>query len=151
MNETEFKKARADLLSAMTRLLIETDSEEQVKRIFTDLLPEASSAYVAELNRVIRERREPPVSMDEKTTPLWSICSKYKPQISSSLWHRCMGGTEDDARQFLVQHIKEFPEPMQDELIVVFVEEALATKLEADRGKLEQLHKIRPLGQPLNR
>ncbi len=46
-------------------------------------------------------------------------------------------GDEAQARKFIIDHLKEFPEKMQDSLTVAFLEEALAKKNAEDNFLLE--------------
>jgi len=44
------------------------------------------------------------------------------------------GGDEAKAREFLVEHLSEFPQDMQDAITMAFVEEALANKAQGDQA-----------------
>ena len=51
-----------------------------------------------------------------------------------------LSGAEDEAKKFLADHLKEFPEKMQGEILLAFFEEGLSKTLE-DKKKIADFQK----------
>jgi hypothetical protein len=103
MDQKEFSKARADLVSAMTRLLLEVDSEEALAKIVGEAVPEAVDGYVAELNAVIKRRQQ------TETKPMlthWQVVKKLAE----------FDGNGPGASAWLLEHKNQLPESFKKQL-----------------------------------
>ena len=58
MDMVAFADAKITMTAGMTAIMLETDSEDALKKVFNECLADAKKGYAAELNRINRQRRE---------------------------------------------------------------------------------------------
>lgn len=91
------------------------------------------------LQQAARKARQP----QGKPWKVWNICDAHKHEIRSDLLNGLIARvTEDEGRKYLTDHFKELPQAMQDELTMLFFEEAIAKKNQQDNEQLERKRKF---------
>jgi len=133
----EFPKEAQDIL-----VWLSFKCEAGRKRVGENIERAASKLPEGKLKRdLIGDSEAPP--KEEKKSRVWTTCVKYKDKMRPTLRDEvASAATEEVARKFLTDHFKELPQEMQDELTMVFFEEALVKKNEEDRKELARQQKF---------